>query len=327
VTLVNASFDPTRELYDEFNELFAADWLRRTGTTVTVQMSHGGSGSQARGVLDGLPADVVTLALAYDIDVIADRGLIAADWQGRLPSASSPYTSTIVFLVREGNPKGILDWPDLIEPEVQVITPNPKTSGGARWNYLAAWGAALQRELGDLALLGDPAAADQVAAAQMKARAYVTELLRHVPVLDAAARGATNTFVQNGIGDALLAWESEALLAIAEMGEASFDIVVPPISILAEPPVAWVDQNVALNGTAEVARGYLEFLFTPDAQELAARHHFRPRAPDILTAVPSGRFPEVQLFTVDEVFGGWRAAQAEHFNDDGTFDQLYAPPP
>ncbi|MSR21970.1 MAG: sulfate ABC transporter substrate-binding protein [Gemmatimonadetes bacterium] len=323
LTLLNVSYDPTREFYSELNSAFAAELEATTGRPVTIEMSHGGSGSQARAVLTGLRADVVTLALAYDIDVLADAGFLPADWQTRLPNNSSPYTSTIVFLVREGNPKGILDWSDLIRPGVEVITANPKTSGGARWGYLAAWGSVLHQELGDFALLHDPAAAARVAAAQEKARTFLAELLQHVPVLDPAARGATNTFVQNGIGDVLIAWENEALLALTEVGEGSFDIVVPPLSILAEPPVAWLDRNTGRNNTGEVARAYLEFLFTEEAQALAAQHHFRPRSTAALAAVPPENFPELQLFTIDEAFGGWRAAQAEHFGDGGTFDQIY----
>jgi sulfate/thiosulfate transport system substrate-binding protein len=325
VTLLNVSYDPTRELYRDVNEAFARRWRDATGQTLTVEMSHGGSGSQARAVIDGLPADVVTLALAYDVEAIhREAGLLPAGWQARLPFNSSPYTSTIVFLVRAGNPKAVHDWSDLVRPGIEVITPNPKTSGGARWNYLAAWGYALNRELGGFAPLADPAAAGRVAAAQEQARAFVTELYRHVPVLDRGARAATNTFVHNGIGDVLLAWENEALLAAAELGPGAVEIVVPSISILAEPPVAWIDANVERRGTAAAARAYLEFLFSDEGQELAARHYYRPRSPAAAAKVP-GRFPAVALFTIDEVFGGWQRAQAEHFADGATFDRIYRP--
>jgi sulfate transport system substrate-binding protein len=322
VTLLNASYDPTREFYREINEVFRAEWLRRHGQTVTIDMAHGGSGSQARAIIDGLPADVATLALAYDIDVIGERGLLDPRWQQRLPHNSSPYTSTIVFLVRQGNPAAIHDWSDLIRPGIEVITPNPKTSGGARWNYLAAWGWALHRELGGFDALADPTAGARVAAAQDSARAFVAELFRHVVVLDRGARASTNTFVQNGIGDVLLAWENEALLALAENGGRAFEIVVPPLSILAEPPVSWIDGNVTSRGTAEVARGYLEFLFSDTAQALAAKHFFRPRSDALATAFAE-RFPTLSLFTIDEVFGGWRRAQEEHFNDGGMFDRIH----
>jgi sulfate/thiosulfate-binding protein len=327
VTLLNASYDPTRELYKDVNERFARLWRERSGQELTVQMSHGGSGSQARAVIDGLEADVVTLALAADIDAIHRKGgLLPADWQARLPHNSAPYTSTIVFLVRQGNPKAIRGWEDLVRPGVQVVTPNPKTSGGARWNYLAAWGYALQRELGDLKRVSDPAAAAEVARAQERARAFVTALYRQVPVLDRAARAATQTFVQNGIGDVLLAWENEALLAVAELGPGKVEIVAPPVSILAEPPVAWVDKNVERRGTAEVARAYLEFLFTDEGQELAVKHYYRPRNADV-AARHGASFPKVEMFTIDDVFGGWGKAQAEHFDDGGIFDRIYAPRP
>ena len=323
VTLLNVSYDPTRELYKEVNERFARQWQERQGQAVTVQMSHGGSGSQARAVIDGLEADVVTLALAADIDAIhAKGGLLPADWQSRLPHNSSPYTSTIVFLVRQGNPKAIRGWEDLVRPGVQIVTPNPKTSGGARWNYLAAWGYALQRELGDLGRLSDPAAAADVARAQEAARAFVTALYRQVPVLDRAARAATQTFVQNGIGDVLLAWENEALLAIREAGPGKLEIVAPSVSILAEPPVAWVDKNVERRGTSEVARAYLEFLFTDEGQELAAQHFYRPRDPEV-AARHAATFPAIEMFTIADVFGGWARAQAEHFDDGGVFDRIY----
>ena len=326
VTLLNVSYDPTRELYQEVNAAFARDWRERTGQEVTIRMSHGGSGKQARAVIDGLEADVVSLALAYDVDAIHEHGgLIAADWQSRLPGNSSPYTSTIVFLVREGNPKGIRDWSDLVRPGVEVITPNPKTSGGARWNYLAAWGWGLAREIGGPDALRDPSAAPGFAAAQEKARAFVAELYRHVPVLDSGARGATNTFAQNRIGDVLLAWENEALLAVEELGEDQVDLVVPSLSILAEPTVAVVDAVVDRRGTREIAEAYVQFLYGEAAQEMAARHHYRPR----LAAVASrhrAEFPEVRLFTIAEVFGGWQRAQAEHFADGGVFDRMGARP-
>jgi sulfate transport system substrate-binding protein len=325
LALLNVSYDPTREFYKEVNQAFSDEWFASSGEELIIDMSHGGSGSQARAVMEGLPADVVTLALAYDIDVIADRGQLDSAWQSRLPENSSPYTSTIVFLVREGNPERIMDWSDLVRPGVEVITPNPKTSGGARWNYLAAWAWALERELGTLDALSDPAQASRVAEAQGAAREYMAELLAHVPVLDPAARGATNTFVRNGIGDVLLTWENEALLALAEVGEDALDVVVPSVSILAEPPVAWVDRNTERNGTTELARAYLEFLFTEPAQVIAAKHYFRPRSATAAAAFP-GRFPSLRLVTIDEVFGGWRRAQAEHFADGGTFDQIYGTP-
>jgi sulfate transport system substrate-binding protein len=292
---------------------------------VTVRQSHGGSGKQARAVIDGLRADVVTLALAYDIDAIHRRAkLVPADWQARLPYRSCPYTSTIVFLVRAGNPQGIRDWGDLVRPGIEVVTPNPKTSGGARWNYLAAWGWALARELGGAEALRDPAAAPGYERARTKARAFVAELYRRVPVLDSAARGSTHTFVQNGIGDVLLAWENEALLAVDELGPDRFDVVVPSLSILAEPPVAVVDGVVDRKGTREAAEAYLAYLFTETGQEIAARHHYRPRLASV-AARHADDFPRVSTFTVDEAFGGWTKAQAEHFDDGGVFDQLYRP--
>lgn len=310
LSLLNVSYDPTRELYAEFNEAFVAHWKEKTGQSVSIEQSHGGAGKQARAVIDGLPADVVTLALAYDIDAIAEKtGLIPADWQSRLPHNSSPYTSTIVFLVRKGNPKQIKDWDDLVKPGVEVITPNPKTSGGARWNYLAAWGYALRRNGGD----------------QQKAREFVTALFRSVPVLDSGARGSTTTFVQRGIGDVLLAWENEAFLAVNEFGPEQVEIVVPSISILAEPPVTVVDGNVVKHGALELAKAYLEYLYSPVGQRLAAKHYYRPVEPDHADPNDMARFPEVELFTVDEVFGGWQKAQPEHFNDGGTFDQIYQP--
>lgn len=325
VTLLNVSYDPTRELYRDINARFGADWEARTGERITIRMSHGGSGSQARSVIDGLDADVVTLALAYDIDAIhLQSRRLPANWQQRLPNNSAPYTSTIVFLVRAGNPKGIRDWADLLAPEVEVITPNPKTSGGARWNYLAAWGYALEQALGgDLARLHS-APPDEIAAAESEARGFVAELYRHVPVLDRAARAATNTFVQREIGDVFLSWENEALLAIEEAGEDTLEIVVPSVSILAEPTVAVIDTVIDRKGTRELAEAYLRYLYTPEGQDIVARHHFRPRDPDVL-ARHRAHFPEVRLFTIDDVFGGWREAQAEHFDDGGLFDQIYLP--
>jgi sulfate/thiosulfate transport system substrate-binding protein len=304
VTLLNASYDPTRELYKDVNQAFAAQWKAQHGDTVTIQMSHGGSGKQARSVVDGLPADVVTLALAYDVDAVADHGLLAKDWQKRLPDNASPYTSTIVFLVRKGNPKGIKDWPDLLKPGVKVITPNPKTSGGARWNFLAAWGYALKQPGGD----------------EAKARAFVRDLYQRVPVLDTGARGATNTFVQRGIGDVLLAWENEALLSQRELGKDGFQIVLPSVSILAEPPVALVDKNVDQHGTREVAQAYLKFLYSPQGQELEAKHFYRPRSAEVAQKY-AAQFPKVNTFTIDEL-GGWRQAQAKFFADGAIFDQI-----
>jgi sulfate transport system substrate-binding protein len=306
-TILNVSYDPTRELYQEFNAAFAEHWKQETGEDVTIQMSHGGAGKQARAVIDGLEAHVVTLALAYDIDEIAARsGWFPQNWQSRLPNNSSPYTSTIVFLVRKGNPKGIHDWGDLVKEDVQVITPNPKTSGGARWNYLAAWGWALRQPGGD----------DQ------KAQAFVADLYHHVPVLDTGARGSTTTFVQRGIGDVLLAWENEAFLAIEEFGPDQFELVVPSLSILAEPPVTLVDHVVDKYGTREVAQAYLDYLYSPTGQALAAKHYYRPVAPEHAEPADLERFPEVELITIDEVFGGWQQAQSRHFADGGVFDQI-----
>jgi sulfate/thiosulfate-binding protein len=305
--ILNVSYDPTRELYAEVNAVFVKGYEARTGRKVTVKQSHGGAGAQARAVIDGLEASVVTLALAYDIDAIAASGLIASDWQKRLPQNSAPYTSTIVFLVRKGNPKGIKDWNDLVKPGIGVITPNPKTSGGARWNYLAAWEYA-RRQAG-----GDDAGT----------RAFMASLFRNVPVLDSGARGATNTFVQRQIGDVLLAWENEAYLAIQETGD-QIEMVVPSISILAEPPVTVVDKVVDRRGTRPIAEAYLQFLYTPEAQEIVARHHYRPRDPEV-AATHAGRFADVKLFTIDEAFGGWQQAQRTHFADGGTFDQIYRP--
>ncbi|MGN6191682.1 MAG: sulfate ABC transporter substrate-binding protein [Rhodanobacteraceae bacterium] len=305
ITLLNVSYDPTRELYQDINRAFAAQWKAQHGDNLAIRMSHGGSGTQARSVVDGLPADVVTLALASDIDALADHGLVEKNWQQRLPENASPYTSTIVFLVRKGNPKHIEDWPDLIKPGVQVITPNPKTSGGARWNFLAAWGYALQRPDGN----------------EAKARAFVHALFQHVPVLDTGARGATNTFVQRGIGDVLLAWENEAFLAQRELGKDKFDIVVPSMTILAEPPVAVVDANVAKDGNRAVAEAYLKFLYTPQAQDIEARHFYRPRLAAVAQKYAS-QFPAVKTFTIAQLFGDWRKAQAKFFADGGVFDQI-----
>jgi sulfate transport system substrate-binding protein len=308
VSLLNVSYDPTRELYQDVNAAFARQWQARTGKTVAIQQSHGGSGKQARAVLDGLDADVVTLALAYDIDAVAEGGLLPKDWQKRLPSNSAPYTSTIVFLVRKGNPKGIKDWSDLVRPGIEVITPNPKTSGGARWNYLAAWAYALKR----------PGGSDATA------KAFVTQLYKHVPVLDSGARGSTTTFVQRGIGDVLLAWENEAFLAIKELGPDKVDVVIPSLSILAEPPVALVDKVVDKKGTRAVAQAYLEFLYTPEGQEIAARNYYRPRL-EAVAKKHASTFPKINLVTIDDVFGGWPKAQKAHFADGGVFDQIYQP--
>jgi len=306
--LLNVSYDPTRELYQDVNAAFAKQYQAKAGKSVAVQQSHGGSSKQARAVIDGLEADVVTLALAYDIDAVAEAGLLPKDWQKRLPSNSSPYTSTIVFLVRKGNPKGIKDWADLVKPGVQVITPNPKTSGGARWNYLAAWAYALKQ----------PGGSDA------KAKGFVTALYKNVPVLDSGARGSTVTFVQRGIGDVLLAWENEAFLSIKELGPDKVDIVVPSLSILAEPPVAIVDKVVDKKGTRAVAQAYLEYLYTPEAQEIAARNYYRPRL-DAVAKKYAASFPKVNLITIDDVFGGWQKAQKTHFADGGVFDLVYSP--
>jgi sulfate/thiosulfate-binding protein len=307
ITLLNVSYDPTRELYADFNKAFAKHWLAKTGDKLTVRQSHGGSGKQARSVIDGLEADVVTLALAYDVDELAAKAqLISADWQKRLPRNSAPYASTIVFLVRKGNPKAIKDWDDLIRPGVAVITPNPKTSGGARWNYLAAWGYALKKG-------GN---------SQAKAQAFVGKILANVPVLDAGARGSTTTFVERGIGDVLLAWENEALLAQKELGPGKFDIVAPSLSILAEPPVAVVDKVVDKRGTRAVAQAYLDYLYSPEGQEIAGRHHYRPTDPAV-AAKFAGQYPKLTLFTIDELFGGWAKAQKAHFSDGGSFDQVF----
>ncbi len=308
LTLLNVSYDPTRELYQDFNKAFAATWKAQGGDNVTVRQSHGGSGKQARSVIDGLDADVVTLALAYDIDEIAGKGLIAKDWQKRLPHNSAPYKSTIVFLVRKGNPKGIKDWRDLIKPGVQVITPNPKTSGGARWNYLAAWGYALKQPGGSEATAKD----------------FVAKIFKNVPVLDSGARGATTTFVERGIGDVLIAWENEAILAIKELGPDKFEIVAPQQSILAEPPVAVVDKVADKRGTRKAAEAYLQYLYTDEGQEIAAKNYYRP-INDKIAKKYAAQFPKVSLFTIDDVFGGWAKAQKTHFADGGTFDQIYQP--
>ena len=326
IELLNVSYDPTREFYQEFNTAFIAHWKEQTGQTVRVLQSHGGSGSQARSVIDGLRADVVTLALAYDIDAIHQRAqLMPQDWQTRLPNNSSPYTSTIVFLVRKGNPKNIRDWDDLIKPGISVITPNPKTSGGARWNYLAAWAYALRQELETLDSLADPEMTDRIQAAEAKAMVFISALFRNVPVLDPAARGATNTFVQRRMGDVLLAWENEAFLAINELGPDTVEIVVPSFSILAEPPVTLVDKVAARKGTTAVAQGYLEYLYTPTGQRLAAKHYYRPSKPELADPEDVKRFPEIELVTIDQVFGGWAKAQKRHFDDGGVFDEIYLP--
>jgi sulfate transport system substrate-binding protein len=307
ISLLNASYDPTRELYDDYNKAFAAYWKARTGDTVTVNQSHGGSGKQARAVIDGLAADVVTLALAYDIDALSSQGkLIPADWQSRLPDNSTPYTSTIVFLVRKGNPKKIHDWGDLVRPGIGVITPSPKTSGGARWNYLAAWAWALKQPGGSAA----------------SAEAFVKKLYMNVPILDAGARGATVTFVERGIGDVLLAWENEAFLAVKELGPDKFEIVAPSLSILAEPPVSIVDKVVDRRGTRKVAEEYLRYLYSTEGQEIVARHFYRPRDPAV-AARHAGQFPALTLVTIDDTFGGWASAQAAHFADGGSFDRIY----
>jgi sulfate/thiosulfate transport system substrate-binding protein len=309
VTLLNVSYDPTRELYEDFNQQFAAYWKGKTGQEIKIRQSHGGSGKQARSVIDGLEADVVTLALAYDIDQIAEKGgLLPPDWQSRLPNNSSPYTSTIVLLVRKGNPKGIKDWGDLAKPGVSVVTPNPKTSGGARWNYLAAWAWALRQPGGN----------------ETTAREFVAKLYKNVPVLDAGARGSTTTFVERAIGDVLIAWENEALLAIKELGPGKFEVVAPSLSILAEPPVAVVDKVAGKHGTKAVAQAYLEYLYTDAGQGIAARHFYRPRLASV-AAKYEAQFPKMTLVTVDEVFGGWKKAHATHFADGALFDQIYQP--
>jgi len=308
IDLLNVSYDPTRELYQDFNKAFAADWKKKTGDDVNIKQSHGGSGKQARSVIDGLEADVVTLALAGDIDEIADKAkLLPADWQKRLKHNSAPYTSTIVFLVRKGNPKAIRDWGDLVKPGVEVITPNPKTSGGARWNYLAAWGWALKQPGGS----------------EARAKDYVGKLYRNVKVLDTGARGSTVTFVERGIGDVLIAWENEAYLSVKELGPDKFDIITPSVSILAEPTVAVVDKNAAKRGTAKVAQAYLEYLYSPVGQEIAAQNYYRPIDAKVAAKYAS-KFAKVNLFTIDAVFGGWAKVQKAHFGDGGVFDQIYS---
>ena len=304
-TILNVSYDPTRELYQDFNKQFIINWKKISGEDLAIKQSHGGSGKQARAVLDGLDADVVTLALAYDIDVLADKGLVSKDWQKKFKDNSSPYTSTIVFLVRKGNPKGIKDWNDLIKPGVEVITPNPKTSGGARWNYLAAWAYALKQPGGN----------------DVKAKEFVKKLFANVKVLDSGARGSTTTFSERGIGDVLIAWENEAYLAVKELGPDKFEIVTPSISILAEPPVAVVDKVVDKKGTRKVATAYLEQLYTPAGQEIAAQNYYRPRDPKV-AAKYANQFAKVKLVTIDQVFGGWQKAQKAHFNDGGIFDEI-----
>ena len=308
-TLLNVSYDPTREFYKAIDEAFAAQWKAQTGEDVTIEQSHGGSGKQARAVIDGLEADVVTLALAYDIDAIAQNSdLLDKNWQSRLPNNSSPYTSTIVFLVRKGNPKQIKDWPDLLKGDVQIITPNPKTSGGARWNYLAAWAYALKQPGGD----------------EAKAQQFVADLYRRVPVLDTGARGSTTTFVQRGIGDVLLAWENEAFLAMQQLGKDLVEIVVPSMSILAQPPVAIVDKNVDAKGTRKIAEAYLKFLYSPEGQEIAAKNFYRPTDATVAAKYKS-QYPDLPMVTIDDTFGGWQEAQKKHFADGGIFDQIYRP--
>lgn len=306
-TLLNVSYDPTRELYQEFNPEFARYWLEKTGEEIEISQSHGGSGSQARSVIDGLEADVVTLGLAYDIDAIAElSGKLSADWQTKLPDNSSPFTSTIVFLVRKGNPKGIQDWGDLVKPGVGVITPNPKTSGGARWNYLAAWGYALQQSG------GTPASAQE----------FVSALYKNVVVLDSGARGSTTTFVQRGVGDVFISWENEAFLAVNELGPENFEIIVPSVSILAEPPVAVVMGIAERRGTLDAATAYVEYLYSEAGQRIAAKNYYRPRYPELAAPEDVARFPQVNTFSID-LFGGWQKAQADHFSDGGIFDQIY----
>jgi sulfate transport system substrate-binding protein len=305
-TLLNVSYDPTRELYKDFNPAFTKHWQAKTGEAVTFKQAHGGSGAQARAVIDGLEADVVTLALAADVDAIASKGLIAADWQNRLPQNSAPYTSTIVFLVRKGNPKGIRNWSDLAKPGVSVITPNPKTSGGARWNYLAAWGYQLGK----------------TGKNEAKAKQFVTALFKNVAVLDSGARGSTTTFVERGIGDVFISWENEAFLAVNELGKDKLEIVVPSVSILAEPTVSVVDKVVDKRGTRAIAQAYLEYLYTPEGQEIAAKHYYRPRSVEVGRKYAKN-FAQVKLFTIDEVFGGWTKASKAHFADGANFDQIY----
>lgn len=306
VTLLNVSYDPTRELYAEYNKLFANYWKSKTGDDVRINQSHGGSGKQARSVIDGLEADIVTLALAYDIDIIASKGLIARDWLKSLPNNSTPYTSTIVFVVRKGNPKNIKDWDDLVKPKVGVITPNPKTSGGARWNYLAAWAFAQKKFNNDTSKVQD----------------FIKTLFKNVPVLDSGARGSSNTFAQNGIGDVLIAWENESFLILEEFGKDKYEVVFPSLSILAEPPVAIVEKNAEKHGTLETAKAYLKSLYSEAAQEIIAKHGYRPRSQAVLKKYES-KFPKLDLITVDGHFGGWHKAQKDHFADGASFDQLY----
>ncbi|MGF7050226.1 sulfate transport system substrate-binding protein [Paenibacillus sp. DS2015] len=308
VELLNVSYDPTRELYEQYNKAFSAYWLKEKGQNVTIKQSHGGSGKQSRSVIDGLEADVVTLALGYDIDALQEKGFINEGWESKFELNSSPYTSTIVFLVRKGNPKGINDWSDLIKDGVEVITPNPKTSGGARWNYLAAWGYALKQNNND----------------ETKAQEFLKALFSHVPVLDTGARGSTTTFVERGIGDVLIAWENEAILSVKELGPDKFDIVYPPLSILAEPPVAIVDKVVDKRGTREVSEAYLKYLYTEEGQTIAAENFYRPTLDSVKEKFKDS-FPNIELFTLKDVFGTWKETQAKHFNDGGVFDQIYVP--
>jgi sulfate/thiosulfate transport system substrate-binding protein len=324
--LLNVSYDPTRELYQEFNEAFARHWKQKTGQAVVIEMSHGGSGKQARAVIEGQQASVVTLALAYDIDAIAKQAkLLSPDWQRRLPNRSCPYTSTIVFLVRQGNPKNIHHWEDLVRGEVSIITPNPKTSGGARWNYLAAWGAVLLRELGDMKKIQDPNQAPAVAKAEEKAREFVAQMFRRVPVLDSGARGSTMTFVQRNMGDVLLAWENEAFLAIQQLGPDKLELVVPSVSILAEPTVAVVDQVADRLATRAAADEYLQYLYSREGQAIVAKNYYRPSNREAVPKEDLKRFQDLKLFTIDDVFGGWQKAQDTHFRDGGTFDEIYRP--
>ena len=323
--LVNVSYDPTRELYIEFNTAFIEHYKKQTGETVRVTMSHGGSSVQARAVIEGLEADVVTLALAYDIDHIAQSGLLPTDWQQRLPHNSTPYSSTVVFLVRRDNPKNIRDWSDLVKSGVEVVVAHPKSSGVARWAYLAAWGYVLERELGDLEKLHNPAAAEEVAAAQKKAQEFLTILYKdNVKKMASGARGASQDFVNAQLGDVLLDWENQAKLTSEEFGKGDYEIVVPSVSILAEPPVAIIDNNVDRRGTREIAEAYLEFLYSKEGQEIVAKHHYRPRDEEVLAKF-ADKFVEVKMFTIDDVFGGWQKAQQEHFGDGGIFDQIYVP--
>ncbi|MBX3420911.1 MAG: sulfate ABC transporter substrate-binding protein [Pirellulaceae bacterium] len=325
ISLLNVSYDPTREFYQEFNESFAKHWLEQHQQRVTIEQSHGGAGKQARAVMDGLEADVVTLAIGYDIDVMAQRTrLLDTNWQSRLPHNSSPYTSTIVFLVRKGNPKGIKDWDDLIRGDVSIITTNPKTSGGARWNYLSAWTYALHQELGDLSQLSTVPAED-LAAAESKARDFVAQIYQRVPVLDSGARGATNTFLQRKLGDVLITWENEAFMALKESADGSAEIVVPSISLLTEPPVAVVDKYVQKHGTTHVAQAYLRHLYSSQGQQLAAKYFFRPTSTEGISVELLSQFPELKLETISNVFGNWQAAQRTHFDDGGLFDQIYQP--